>query len=121
MHGDNRHPGSFPVQGLPGFRLEFILSTPKGRNDGYRSRLPVDEFRNPGLGAESRLVKSLPHDAQATRGRCYLDSFNSLTAFRAKVKSATSEDETSRDDFNVSLELAMNSCMASSETTPVSE
>jgi hypothetical protein len=47
--------------------------------------------------------------------------FNSLIAFRAKVKSATSEIEISRDTFSVSFELAINSCIASSEIRPLSE
>ena len=44
--------------------------------------------------------------------------FNSLTALRAKLKSATSENETSREVFSTSFELAMSSCIASSEITP---
>jgi hypothetical protein len=42
--GERRHPGSFSVQvpEPPGFR----------RNDGNKSRLPVDKFRTPRLGAE---------------------------------------------------------------------
>jgi hypothetical protein len=96
------------------FRFKFRLDSGVRPNDGYRSRLPVANSET--LHLEPRIVQSV-----STPGYRYLDSFNSLTALRAKVKSATSEDETSRDDFNVSLELAINSCIASSETTPVSE
>ena len=110
---------------MPGNYCRGVWHTPLldsgfRRNDGNKSRLPVDKFRT--FGLEPRVFQfGLSPATPEHTAACYLDSFSSLTAFRAKLKSATSEDETSRDDFSVSLELAMNSCIASSDTTPVSE
>ena len=57
--GERRHPGSFSVhdQKSPGFR----------RNDRSKSRLPVDQFRTPRLGAEGRSIQSQAESDLPTR------------------------------------------------------
>ncbi len=126
-----RHAGpSMPQDKLRQYQFESVAP---GRHMGWtpvftgvtirgmtETESPSDKFRT--LGLESRSFSQVsPSRRQSIQAFATWSLSARSLLFGRKLKSATSEEEISRDDFSVSLELAMNSCIASSDTTPVSE